>query len=105
MRFFGDGLFPETITAINCTVVARLKGNLALTSAGRANGIEHLAVICVASTGIALASITTGLAALGFVIETFFRKEFLILGGEGKVLAAILARDCLVFKHEIPLHC
>lgn len=101
---FFDGLFPETITAINCTVIARLKGNFALTSAGRADGIEHLAVICIVSTGIALASVTTGLAALGLIVKAFFRKEFLIFGSKGELLAAILARDCFVFKHEIPLY-
>lgn len=96
-------LSAETITAINRSVVAGLEGDFARTSASRANGVEHLAVACVAFTGIAFAGIAARFATLRLVIKALLRKEFLILGGKSKLLTTVLARDCFVFEHEIPL--
>lgn len=96
-------LSTETITAINRAVIAGLKGDFARTSAIRANGVEHLAVVGVASTGVVFAGIAAGSATLGLVGKALFCKELLILYSKGKLLATVLACDCLVFEHEIPL--
>ncbi len=96
-------LSTETITAINRAIAPGLKGDFARTSAIRANGVEHLAVVGVASTGIVFAGIAAGSATLGLVGKALFCKELLILYSKGKLLATVLACDCLVFEHEIPL--
>lgn len=98
-------LFPKTIAAIDGTVTARLKGNLAGLAALGTYGIVHGALTASAVGGAtaAFAGIAAGLAALGLVGKTFFREKFLLAGREGEVLAAILAGDRFVLVHEIPL--
>ena len=94
-------LFTEAIAAINRTVVAGFKRNLASGATGSAYCFKHGAVFT--TTGVAFAGITARLATLGFVFKTLFSVELLLSGGEGELGAAIFADDNFVLEHGIPL--
>ena len=57
------------------------------TAAACASSSEEL----TGATGIVLASITAGLAALGLILEAALCVELLLTGGEHELLAALLA--------------
>jgi hypothetical protein len=97
----GCELSAEAVAAVNGTIAARFKGNLAGTSAICADGVKHHSLLAPAG-GILLARSTAIFAALRFVGKPFFREEFLLAGGEGEVLSAIFADDVFVAKHELP---
>ncbi|ODU55328.1 MAG: hypothetical protein ABT01_06475 [Clostridium sp. SCN 57-10] len=88
----------EAIAAINGAVITGFERNFAVFAAGSTYRIVHLAVAAVA-TRVLLAGVAAGLAALGFIVEAFFREKFLIFGSEGELLTAILADDCFVVVH------
>lgn len=73
----------EALAAIDRTVRLGLKGNLGLAAAGSANSGEVLA----GTAGSVLASVTAGLAALGFVLEAALSIELLLTSGEHELLA------------------
>jgi hypothetical protein len=93
-------LSSEAIAAVNRTVVAGLKRNLAGLSALCAYRVEHLAS---ASARTAFARVAANLAALRLVGEAFFGVELLFTGRKREFLSAILADEGLVVVHEIPL--
>ena len=93
-------LLSEAIAAVNGTIAAWFKRNLAGTSAICADSVKHHSLF--ASTGILFARGAAILAALRFVCEALFGKEFLLAGGEGEVLSAIFADDVFVAKHLRP---
>ena len=96
MRF----LFTETITAINGAVIAGLKGNFAGFATFGANGVEHLALAALAATApVCFAGIAAIFATLGFIGETFFSVEFLLIGGENELGATVFAGDSFVLEH------
>lgn len=101
----GNGLSTETIAAVNGAVIAGLERNLAGFAAIGANGVVHLTVTATATTGAGspLAGVTARFAALGLIVEALLSKELLLSGCESELLSAILADDCLVLEHVIPL--
>ena len=94
---------PESVGASGCKAFAavhrfafgRIEGHFAGLAALGADGIEHLAI----ASGRSLAGVTAFFASLGFVLETLFRIELLLTGGEHEILAALLALQCLVLIH------
>ena len=94
-------LLSEAIAAVNGTIAAWFKRNLAGTSAICADSVKHHSLFASAGR-ILLARGAAILAALRFVGEPFFCKEFLLAGGEGEVLSAIFADDGFVAEHLIP---
>ena len=99
--FFHHLLLSEAVAAINRTVVARFERNLAGRAARCADSVIHLAGAAGAA-GVALPSVTAGLAALRFVRKTFFGEKLLLAGSKSEFLSAILADEGLVVVHEIP---
>ena len=77
----------EALAAEHGTVGLGLEGHLSLTAAACASSSEEL----TGATGIVLASITAGLAALGLILEAALCVELLLTGGEHELLAAIFA--------------
>ena len=77
----------EALAAEHGTVGLGLEGHLGLTAAACASSSEEL----TGATGIVLASITAGLAALGLILEAALCVELLLTGGEHELLAAIFA--------------
>lgn len=96
-------LFTEAIAAVDGTVVTGLERNLAGLAALAANRVEHLPVTAAATGRISLASVAASLAALGLVAEALLGEELLLLNCESELLTAVLAYDCFVLKHGIPL--
>ena len=78
----------EALAAINRSVARGLERNLARLAAFRADGVEHFSLF---ATGV-LSLRTAVLASLGFVLESLFRIELLLAGGEHELVAAFLAR-------------
>ena len=76
----------EALAAEYGAVGLGLEGNLCLTAATCASCSEELT-----GTGIVLASITAGLAALGLVLEATLCVELLLTGGENEFVAALFA--------------
>jgi hypothetical protein len=85
----------EALPAIDGLVAARLEGNFGVFSALSTDRCEHLAGTPVHTTATAAtralgsASLTTGLATLGFVSVTSGCKELLLFNREGESLAAV----------------
>ena len=77
----------EALAAEYGTVGLGLEGHLCLAAAACASSGEEL----TGATGIVLASITAGLAALGLILEAALCVELLLTGGEHELLAAIFA--------------
>ena len=92
----------ETVAAINRTILTGLEGNFAGLSALSAHGVVHLAFATTAALA-ALAGHAAGFAALGLILKAALRVKLLLTGGENEFLSAILADQCLVLIHEIPL--
>ena len=94
----------EALTAINRTVVLRNEGHAGGLAALSAHSLVHLArSIAIRAAG--LAGVAAGLAASGLILETLFRVERLLTGGEHEFLATVSANQRLVFEHwNIPLH-
>lgn len=90
----------EALAAVNRTIVARLERNLARLTAACTYCIKHLT--CLNSACI-LTGIAARLATLRLICEAFFSIKFLLTGSENEFLSAILADQCLVVVHEIPL--
>ena len=101
MCYRGVDLSAEAVAAVNGTITARFKRNLAGTSAICADGVKHHSLFASAGRSL-LARGAAIFAALRLVGEPFFRKKFLLAGGEGEVLSAIFADDDFVAKHELP---
>ena len=77
----------EALAAVHRTVGLGLEGNLRLTAATSAGSSEEL----TGATGVVLAGITAGLAALGLVLEAALCVEFLLTGGENEFVATLFA--------------
>ena len=77
----------EALAAEYGTVGLGLEGNLCLTTATGAGSSEEL----TGTTGIVLASIAAGLAALGLILEATLCVEFLLAGSENEFVAALFA--------------
>ena len=77
----------EALAAEYGTIGLGLEGHLCLTAATSAGSSEEL----TGATGVVLASVTAGLAALGLVLEATLCVEFLFTGGENEFLAALFA--------------
>ena len=93
----------EAIAAVNRTVVPGLEGNLASLAAFGADSIKQLTSTAGSSTASLLAGHTAGTAALRLVLKTLFGVKFLFAGGENEFLTAVLADECFVVVHKIPL--
>ena len=89
-------MFRETVAAINRTLIAGLERYFGFFSALGANYGKHFAMFSAVT--IAAAFIATVATANGFVLETFFHVKFLLARAEDKILAAVFALECLVFK-------
>ena len=76
----------EALAAVNGTIGLGLEGNLCLTAATCASCSEELT-----GTGIVLASIAAGLAALGLILEATLSVELLLTGSENEFVAALFA--------------
>lgn len=101
-----ENLSTETIAAVDGTVTARLKRNLAGLPAFRTDGIEHsTGAAATAVAGVALTGIAAGLTTLGLIGKALLCEELLLTGSKGELLTAILAGDSFVLKHVIPLLC
>ena len=81
--------------AVNGTVGLGLERDLGGSAALCADRIVHHTL----AAGSVLASLTAGLAAGGLILETLFGVKLLLAGGENEFSAAVLANQCLVFKH------
>ena len=77
----------EALAAVYGTVGLGLEGNLCLATATCTGSGEEL----TGTTGIVLASIAAGLAALGLVLEATLSVEFLLAGSENEFVAALFA--------------
>ena len=77
----------EALAAENGTVGLGLEGNLCLATATGAGSSEEF----TGATGVVLASIAAGLAALGLVLEATLSVEFLLAGSENEFVAALFA--------------
>ena len=77
----------EALAAENGTVGLGLEGHLGLAAAAAAGSSEEL----TGTTGVVLASVAAGLAALGLVLEAALGVEFLLTGGENEFVAALFA--------------
>ena len=77
----------EALAAENGTVGLGLEGNLGFVAAASAGSGEEL----TGTTGIVLASIAAGLAALGLVLEATLSVELLLTGSENEFVAALFA--------------
>jgi len=93
----------EAIAAIDGTISARLEGNLAGLAAGSANGVIHLTAAAIAAAGALLARVAARLAALRLVGKALLSVKLLLTGSKNEFFAAILADECLVVVHPIPL--
>ena len=85
-----SGLLPhlsKALAAVHRAIGFGLKGNLRLAAAGSTDSGKELA----GTAGSVLASVTAGLAALGLVLEAALSVEFLLTGGENKLIAALFA--------------
>lgn len=103
LSFFYSALaahLGKALATVDRTVRLRLKRNLGLAATGSADSGEVLA----GTTGSGLAGIAAGLAALRLVLEATAGVEFLLTGGEHKLVAAIFAYQCFVFVHVWFLH-
>ena len=90
--FFEDRLavgthLSEALAAEHGTVGLGLEGHLGLAAAACAGSSEEL----TGTTGVVLASITAGLAALGLVLEAALCVELLLTGSENEFVAALFA--------------
>jgi hypothetical protein len=85
----------EAIAAVNRAIFSGLEGNLAFCTAVCANCI----IEGLSASGSSLACVTASFASLGLILEALFCIEFLLTGGEHKLVAAIFACKCLVFVH------
>jgi hypothetical protein len=77
----------EALAAVYGTVGLGLEGNLSLAAATGAGSSEEF----TGATGVVLASIAAGLAALGLVLEATLSVEFLLAGSENEFVAALFA--------------
>jgi hypothetical protein len=77
----------KAVAAVNRTIRLGLERNLRLAAASSACGGKVLA----GTTGSGFASIAAGFAALGLVLEASLSVEFLLAGGENKLLATLFA--------------
>ena len=77
----------EALAAEHRTVGLGLEGHLSLAAATGTGSSEEL----TGTTGVVLASVTAGLAALGLVLEAALCVEFLLTGGENEFVAALFA--------------
>ena len=77
----------EALAAEHGAIGLGLEGNLCLTAATSAGSSEEL----TRATGVVLASVTAGLAALGLILEAALCVELLLTGSEHELLAAIFA--------------
>ena len=75
------------LAAENGTVGLGLKGNSGFATATGADTGEEL----TGTTGIVLASVTAGLAALGLILEATLCVEFLLAGSENEFVATLFA--------------
>ncbi len=95
-------LFTKTIAAIDGAVSSGLEGYAATLAALGTHGVKHR-TLTAAAARVTLAGIAAGFTTLGFIGKAFFCEKFLLAGSKGEFLAAILADDGFVLKHEIPL--
>jgi hypothetical protein len=99
-RFSSAGSVLEAFAAVDGTVVAGLKGNLAGLPALGADSVEHLAgASCVAGLLACIPAIT---AALRLVLKALFSIELLFPGSEHEFFPTVLANECFVSVHELP---
>ena len=85
----------EALAAENGTVGLGLEGNLGFAAATSAGSGEEL----TGATGVVLASIAAGLAALGLVLEATLSVESLFASSEHELIAALFANQILIFVH------
>ena len=79
--------FSKAFAAVNGTVGLGFKRNSCFLAASYTGSGEEFTG---SASGI-LASVTAGLAALGFILETLFCIKLLFTGGENKIIATFLA--------------
>lgn len=95
-------LLAEAIAAVDGAIPTGLKGNGTGVAALSTNSLKHGAL--ATGTGCdTLAGVTAGLTALGLIVEALLSVELLLSCGEGELLTAVFANDCLVLEHGIPL--
>lgn len=87
----------KALGAINGLVVSGQERNLRFLATAGANGVMHFAF----ATALLFAAATAIFAADGFVLEAFFRVEFLFSACENEVLSAIAAHQCFVLEHVV----
>ena len=104
-----DAPFDETLSsaeafaAVDGTVVAGLKGNLAGLAAFGADSVEHLAgSSCVAGLLACIPAIT---AALRLVLKALFSIELLFPGSEHEFFPTVLANECFSLIPEMAALC
>ena len=92
-------MLVEAVTAINRTVILRLKRNLRLLAAVSAGHRVHLALFPAITVATALIAAVT--ATGRFILEPFLRIEFLFPCAKDELFTTFLAYECLVFEsHE-----
>ena len=84
-----SAMLVEAVTAINRTVVLRLKGHLSLLAAVSASDLEHLALLTAITAAAALVAAIT--AACRLILKTLLGIELLLTGGESELLATLFA--------------
>jgi len=93
----------EAVAAVHRPVVPGLKGHLASLAAFGTDSIKQLTGAAGGSAAGLLTGHTAGTAALRLVLKTLFGIKFLFAGGENEFLTAVLADECFVVVHKIPL--
>ena len=84
-----SAMLVEAVTAINRTVVLRLKGYLSLLATVCASDLEHLALLAgIAGAATLVAAVT---AACRLILEPLLSVEFLLTSGESELLATLFA--------------
>ena len=77
----------EALAAVHGTIGLGLEGNLGLAAAAGAGSGEEL----TGATGVVLASVTAGLAALGLILEAALCVELLLTSSKSEFVAALFA--------------
>jgi len=99
LTVLGHAMILVASTAVYGPVVSGLKGNLCGCSAVGANGIIHLPGLPSAAVAhSSLAGVSAGFATGRFILETFFRVEFLLAGGENELVPTLFTYQCFVLK-------
>jgi hypothetical protein len=90
----------KAFAAVYRSVAVGLERNLGSLAAVSANSFKHLSgsLTCI------LASIATGLASLGLILEALFSIEFLLACSENEIVSAVLALQCDVLIHCVLPH-